>query len=162
MATALTKPKVNLAMCPMPLRDNTLNVKNHLEAIKMKGLGPADPRVPNEPFWADKAEKWGVTPGDARGRLCANCRFFVNASVIKGCIDAGPAKDLKASALPLNPRWADIESKPVAFCVLLDITCSPVRTCDFQQLGGPIDDDKLTMPKYRNILAEERNEGKED
>ena len=155
MATALTKPKVNLNSCPMELQDNSLNIKNHLEAIKMKGLGPADPRVPNDVFWADKAEKWGVSPGDARGRLCCNCRFFVNTQQIKGCIDAGPAKDLKASALPLTPRWADIETKPVAFCVLLDITCSPIRTCDFQQLGGPIDDDKAQLPKYRNILMEE-------
>jgi hypothetical protein len=158
MATLMSKKKVDLSVCPMPLQDNTLNVKNHMEGIKMKGLGPADPRVPNDVFWADKAEKWGVTPGDARGRLCCNCRFFVNSSDIKACIENGPAKDLKASALPLNPRWADIESKPVAFCVLLDITCSPVRTCDFQQLGGPIDDDKRTLPKYRNILAEEKNE----
>lgn len=155
MATLISKQKVNLDSCPMELRDNSLNIKNHLEAIKTKGLGPADPRVPNDVFWADKAEKWGVSPGDARGRMCCNCRFFVNTQQIKGCIDAGPAKDLKASALPLNPRWADIETKPVAYCVLLDITCSPIRTCDFQQLGGPIDDDKIQLPKYRNILMEE-------
>ena len=154
--------KVAKTFCPEPLKDNSVNIKNHLVGINEKGLGPADPRQPNNEFWDDKAEKWGVTQGDARGRLCANCRFFVNSSDIKSCIENGPAKDLKASALPLNPKWADIESKPVAFCVLLDITCSPIRTCDFQQLGGPIDDDKRSLPKYSDILKEEMNEEGED
>ncbi|NBP29975.1 MAG: hypothetical protein EBV23_10450 [Flavobacteriia bacterium] len=154
--------KVAKVFCPEPLKNNSINIKNHLIGIKEKGLGPADPRQPNNEFWDDKAEKWGVTQGDARGRLCANCRFFVNSTDIKNCIENGPAKDLKASALPLNPKWADIESKPVAFCVLLDITCSPIRTCDFQQLGGPIDDDKRSLPEYSDILNEELNEEGED
>lgn len=123
-------------------------------AIEQKGLGPADPRKQNEDFWRDKGKKWGVSEGDARGRLCNNCRFYINATPIKECIDNGPAKDLKASALPIKPRWADIESKPTAYCTLLDITCSPVRTCDFQQMGGPIDDDKMMLPEYKDILKD--------
>ena len=122
------------------------------------GLGPADPRVPNTPFWAEKAKKWNVTEGDARGRLCNNCRFYVNASVIKDCIANLPVKDLKASALPLTPKWADIESTPQAYCTLLDITCSPVRTCDFQQMGGPVDDDKMQLPEFKDVLKEDEDE----
>lgn len=143
--------------CPIPLQSVSLNVKNHLNAIEHKGLGPGDPTVPNHEFWQAKAQKWNVSEGDARGRLCSNCRFYVNASFIKDCIDAYPVKDLKASALPLNPKWKDIESKPQAYCVLLDITCSPVRTCDFQQMGGPIDDEKMSLPEYKNILNEDEN-----
>jgi len=154
--------KVAKTFCPEELKDNSRNIENHLVGIREKGLGPADPRIPNNDFWDAKAEKWGVTQGDARGRLCANCRFFVNSSDIKMYIENGPAKDLKASALPLTPKWADIESKPVAFCVLLDITCSPVRTCDFQQLGGPIDDDKRSLAKFADILDEDKNEGYDD
>ena len=154
----IPKPLYKNIICPPPLMDNKLNVQNHLMAINEKGLGPADPRQPNDIFWYDKSNKWGVSEGDARGRLCANCRFFVNSSDIKTCIENGPAKDLKASDLPIVPQWADIESKPVAYCVLLDITCSPIRTCDFQQLGGPIDDEKRTLPQYKDILAEEVNE----
>lgn len=144
--------------CPLPLKDVQLNIKNHLDAIENKGLGPADPRVPNTEFWQDKAKKWNVTEGDARGRLCNNCRFYVNASIIKHCIENLPVKDLKASALPLKPKWADIESTPQAYCTLLDITCSPVRTCDFQQMGGPIDDEKMMLPEYANVLAEDDSE----
>lgn len=142
----------------MPLRDNDLNIKNHLDAITEKGLGPADPRLPNTPFWLDKGKKWNVAEGDARGRLCSNCRFYVNATVIKDCIANLPVKDLKASALPLTPKWADIESTPQAYCTLLDITCSPVRTCDFQQMGGPIDDDKMKLPEFKDMLVDDDEE----
>lgn len=138
--------------CPLPLQSNSLNVKNHLVAIEKYGLGPANPKLPNDEFWQDKAKKWNCKEGDARGRLCANCGFYVNATFIKDCIDSYPVKDLKASALPVKPKWADIESRPQAYCTALDITCSPVRTCDIQKMGGPIDDDKLSLPEYKNIL----------
>ena len=144
--------------CPLPLQSVSLNVKNHLEAIKKYGLGPADPRQPNDEFWADKARKWNCTEGDARGRLCSNCGFYVNATPIKQCIDFYPVRDLKASQLPVEPQWADIESKPQAYCTALDITCSPVRTCDIQKMGGPIDDEKMKLPEYQNILNEDEDE----
>ena len=129
--------------CPLPLQNNKLNVKNHLTTIKEHGLGPADPRQPNEEFWRTKALRWNCTEGDARGRLCANCEHYVNTTEIQDCIANGPAYELKASQLPLTPKWADIESHPVAYCTLFDITCSPVRTCDEQEMGGPIDDQRM-------------------
>ena len=132
-----------LDYCPLPLQNNKLNVKNHLSTIKLHGLGPANPRDSNMSFWKDKAKKWKTTEGDARGRLCANCEHFINTTAIDECIINGPALSLKASTLPLSPKWADIESRPVAYCTLYDITCSSVRTCDSQEMGGPIDDVKL-------------------
>jgi len=60
--------------------------------------------------------------------------------------------------LPLTPKWKDIESFPTAYCTLLDITCSPIRTCDFQQMGGPIDDEKFELPQYRDMLMEDMME----
>lgn len=148
----------NAKVCPLPLSDVKLNVKNHLNAIKNMGLGPADPTQSNKVFWTEKGINWNISEGDARGRLCSNCRFYVNTTQIKECIDNLPVKDLKASALPLTPKWADIESKPQAYCTFLDITCSPVRTCDFQQMGGPIDDEKITLPRYKNILIDDMKE----
>ena len=141
--------------CPLPLQNNNLNIKNHLKTIKEHGLGPADPRKPNVVFWKDKASKWGVTEGDARGRLCANCEHYLNTSKIEECIDNGPAKDFKTSMV--DPSIADIESKPVAYCMLYEITCSPVRTCDIQKMGGPIDDEKMSLPEYKNILNEDED-----
>ena len=144
----------NLDFCPLPLQNNKLNVANHLKTIKLHGLGPADPRQSNTAFWEDKAKKWKTTEGDARGRLCANCEHYMDTSEIDECIVNGPALNLKASALPLSPKWADIESRPVAYCTLYDITCSPVRTCDSQEMGGPIDDVKLKAIELVKAMQE--------
>lgn len=151
----MAKIENRMDYCPMPLQSNSLNVKHHMEAIEEYGLGPADPRKDNSEFWDEKAKLWNVTEGDARGRLCANCKYYYNTSFIKDCIDYFPAKDLKASQLPITPKWADIESRPQAYCTLLDITCSPVRTCNHQLMGGPIDDDKVGMEQYLEPLVKE-------
>lgn len=144
--------------CPLPLQSNSLNVKNHLYVIEEHGLGPGDPTQTNDEFWADKGKKWNCSANDARGRLCMNCRYYVNATIIKDCIDHFPVKDLKASALPVTPKWKDMESKPQAYCVLFDITCSPVRTCDNQLMGGPVDDDKMELPQFKDILTQDKEE----
>ena len=141
--------------CPLPLQNNKLNIKNHLKTIKEHGLGPADPRQSNDAFWADKAKKWGGTAGDARGRLCANCEHYINTTQIQDCIDNGPAKNFKTSSVPNNPPLVDIESKPVAYCALYHITCSPVRTCDSQEMGGPIDDVKMKAIELAKVANKE-------
>jgi hypothetical protein len=128
---------------PLALQSNKVNIANHLKAIKENGLGPADPRQPNIAFWQAKGKKWGITEGDARGHLCSNCEHYLATTDIQNAIDDGPAKNFKAS--DVDPSLVDIESKPVAYCMLLKITCSPVRTCDEQELGGPIDDAKAGM-----------------
>lgn len=128
--------------CPIAIQQVDVNVANHLTTIKDHGLGPADPRQPNEDFWSAKAVLWGTTEGDARGRMCCNCRHYYDTTQIQQCIELTPTYNLKASKLPLTPPWADIESHPVGYCDLFDITCSPIRTCDAQEPGGPIDDER--------------------
>ena len=93
--------------CPIPLTDNSVNAANHLKAIAENGLGPADPTQSNQVFWQDKATKWQTTEGDARCRLCMNCEHFLATSFIDECIVNGPAIDIKASDLPLTPKWKD-------------------------------------------------------
>lgn len=138
--------------CPLPLQNNALNIKNHKTTIKEHGLGPADPRQANTAFWQDKASKWGVTEGDARGRLCANCEHYLETTKIKQCIDSGQAAKFKTSMV--DKSLVDIESKPTAYCMLYDITCSPVRTCDSQEMGGPIDDVKYEAIKAAKVLKD--------
>lgn len=139
---------------PEALLDNSINAKNHLKVIAENGLGPADPRESNISFWLDKAKKWQVSEGDARGRLCANCEHYLMTSFIDEAIKSGPALNIKASDLPLIPKWADIESRPTAFCTLYNITCSPIRTCDSQEMGGPIDDLKLQALSLAELAKE--------
>jgi hypothetical protein len=142
-------------ICPLPLTDNSINIANHLTTIAEHGLGPADPRQPNTEFWQEKAVMWGVSEGDARGRLCMNCNHYWDTSQVRDCIKNGPAWNLKASALPLTPKWADIESHPVGYCDLYDITCSPIRTCDSQEVGGPIDDERQRARGLPDLTEEE-------
>jgi hypothetical protein len=140
--------------CPAALLDNAVNAKNHLLTIANQGLGPSDPRQVNSSFWQDKAKKWQVSEGDARGRLCANCEHYLSTTFIDECIKSGPAIDIKASDLPLLPKWVDIESRPTAFCTLFEITCSPIRTCDAQEMGGPMDDLKVKALELAALAAE--------
>lgn len=141
-------------LIPKPLQDNQLNASNHMIAIDDYGLGPADPRQPNEEFWQNKAVIWAITSGNARGRLCANCVYYFNTSQITDAIRNGPAWNLKASDLPLDPAWEDIESHPTAYCDLLEITCSPIRTCNRQLPGGPIDNTKA-LALGLDVISEE-------
>jgi hypothetical protein len=140
--------------CPIPLTDNSVNAANHLKAITENGLGPADPTQSNQAFWQDKATKWQTTEGDARCRLCMNCEHYLNTTEIYDCITSNESLNIKASDLPLTPKWKDIESRPVAYCTLLDITCSPVRTCDAQELGGPMDDIKVAAMQLAMAIQE--------
>lgn len=125
--------------CPIALQNNTVNIKHHLGAIEGFGLGPANPLEPNNEFWQEKANMWGVGPGEARGRLCNNCEHYYDTDLIRNCIMNGPAKDLKASALPLQPAWTDVEEHPIGYCDKFDITCSPIRTCDVQEIRDRYD-----------------------
>ena len=134
------------------LMSNDVNIANHKLTIKQAALGPADPRLPNEQFWQDKGNKWNCSAGDARGRLCANCEHFIETTQVKDCIDNGPAKDFKTSMV--DPSIVDIESKPVAWCNMYNITCSPTRTCDSQEMGGPIDDVKYKAIQMAKQLDE--------
>ena len=135
--------------CPIALQSNAVNIKHHLEAIADHGLGPADPLDKNSSFWQDKAVLWGVSEGDARGRLCNNCEYYFDTPQIRNCVADGPAKDLKASALPLVPPWADIEDQPIGYCTMWDITCSPIRTCDEQEIyqrTDPMEEEDMQEP----------------
>lgn len=133
--------EMDMMKMPKALQSNEVNKKNHLYVMKHFNLGPADPTQPNESYWNYMGEHWKITPGDARGRLCANCEHYVLTTPILEMIDNGPAKDFKAS--DVSSALVDIESKPTAWCNMFDITCSPVRTCTEQEPGGPIDDVKM-------------------
>jgi hypothetical protein len=137
--------------CPSCLLSIKTNIMNHLKTIKEHGLGPIDPLKPNDEFWMAKAEKWGVSVGDARGRMCLNCEHYLQTKQINFCIMNGPIKDFETSMVPTTPRPVDVESRPTAWCMLYDITCSPLRVCDSQEEGGPIDDFKARKLGLDNI-----------
>lgn len=117
-------------LCPVATVYPDINLANHLQCIQYANLGPADPREPSTEYWMLKQEKWGVTEGLARTRLCMNCAHYKNDPETQDCIIEGPGGQIKPSALPVTPRWADIEGMPSAVCTRWNITCSALRTCD--------------------------------
>lgn len=130
---------------PVALRYKDLNLANHLVCIDKVALGPADPRQPSVLYWGDKMERWNVSEGVARTRLCMNCAHYDNSPEILAALPASPGAQLKASDLPVTPKWADIAGMPSAVCTLWSITCSALRTCDDWE-------DPATDPDNANVL----------
>lgn len=117
-------------LCPVATVYKEVNLANHLQAIKLANLGPADPRQVNTLYWGDKMTLWQVQEGTARARLCMNCEHYIDTPENQVCISSGPGGSLKASELPITPKWADIPGMPAAVCSRWSITCSALRTCD--------------------------------
>lgn len=117
-------------LLPVPLMYAEVNLANHLTAIKLANLGPADPRQPSVLYWGDKMVKWQVPEGVARTRLCMNCSHYCNDPEILAAIPGSPGGQLKPSDLPVTPKWANIDGMPGAVCSRWNITCSALRTCD--------------------------------
>lgn len=113
------------AACPAATHDDSINMANHLVAIKEANLGPADPTAPSDAYWSFMAEKWMVSTDEARVRQCQNCEYYKNSPKILDCLKSST---LKASDLPVTPKWADV-SAPSGYCTKWDITCTSTRTC---------------------------------
>ena len=116
-------------LCPVPVMFPEINVANHIACIQYANLGPADPRQPSTEYWQVLMDKWNVTEGVARTRLCMNCAHYKNDTETMKCLETGAGAKLKASELPVTPKWADIEGMPSAVCSRWSITCSALRTC---------------------------------
>lgn len=114
----------------VPLAFPEINLANHIACIQYAALGPADPRQPSNDYWQAKMEKWQVAEGVARTRLCMNCAHYKNDPETLAAIPGSPGGQMKASELPVTPRWVDIEGMPSAVCTRWSITCSALRTCD--------------------------------
>lgn len=117
-------------LIPIALAYPEINLANHLACIQYANLGPADPREPSTEYWQQKMDKWQVSEGVARTRLCMNCAHYNNSPEVMQAIPGSPGAQLKPSQLPVTPRWADIEGMPSAVCNRWMITCSALRTCD--------------------------------
>ena len=114
---------------PAPIEYKEVNLQNHMQAIKFDNLGPADPRQVNTLYWGDRMVEWNVPEGVARTRLCMNCDEYDNSVENQIFMTTNADKLLKASELPVSPKWADIDGMPAAICKRWNITCSALRTC---------------------------------
>ena len=124
--------------CPPATLDIELNLKNRQYAIEKIGYGPLNPNEPNEEFWQKKAERWSVTPDDAKKSVCGNCVMFIRTPKMLDCISQG----LQAGESSETNAWDAIDKAELGYCEGLDFKCAASRTCDAWVVGGPITEEK--------------------
>ena len=122
--------------CPPATQDINLNLKNRQNAIENQGYGPMNPNLPNDKFWAKKAEMWQLDNVDeAKEALCGNCAAFDITEKTLDCIAKGIGTDQGSE----DPHDV-IEAGQLGYCRFLKFKCAAKRTCDAWVVGGPIKD----------------------
>jgi len=124
--------------CPIATQDIHVNLKNRDKAFKEYGYGPANPELPNNAFWNDKANEWQTDLKQAKSMRCGNCAAFIQTSEMLQCIkngidpEEGYAEDVMNTA-------------NLGFCELFDFKCAADRTCSAWLVGGPITSSKVEI-----------------
>ena len=117
--------------CPPATQDIQLNLKNRQNAIDNVGYGPLNPAEPNEDFWQDKADRWNISPEEAKTSVCGNCVFFVRTPSMLDCIEKG-------IGLGEEEAEGSVAAGELGYCNALDFKCASERTCNAWAAGGPI------------------------
>ena len=124
--------------CPIATQDIHVNLKNRNHAFKEYGYGPANPELPNEAFWNDKANEWQTEVKQAKSMRCGNCAAFIQTPEMLECIkygideEEGYAEDVMKAA-------------NLGYCELFDFKCAADRTCSAWLVGGPITSSKVEV-----------------
>jgi hypothetical protein len=124
--------------CPIATQDIHVNLKNRDHAFKEYGYGPANPELPNEAFWNDKANEWQTEVKQAKSMRCGNCAAFIQTPEMLECIkygideEEGYAEDVMKAA-------------NLGYCELFDFKCAADRTCSAWLVGGPITSSKVEV-----------------
>jgi hypothetical protein len=121
--------------CPPATQDIELNLKNRQNAIDNVGYGPLNPKEPNEEFWADKADRWNISPDEAKTSVCGNCVFFVKTPKMLDCISSG----IEQGGSSAEDADSAIDQAEMGYCEALDFKCAASRTCNAWAVGGPIE-----------------------
>jgi starvation-inducible DNA-binding protein len=123
--------------CPPATQDIQLNLKNRQNAIDNVGYGPLNPKEPSTEFWQEKADKWSVSPEEAKKSICGNCVFFDIRSKTMDCIESGIAEGGSGD----ESAWDAIDQAELGYCTALDFKCAASRTCNAWAVGGPVTDE---------------------
>ena len=94
------------------------------------GYGPLNPSEPNVEFWDDKAQRWNISPEEAKTAVCGNCVFFVRTPRMLDCISSGLGDEPDTESI--------IDGGVLGYCQALDFKCAAKRTCNAWAVGGPI------------------------
>ena len=121
------------AACPTATYDVAVNLKNRQQAIEGAHYGPLNPNEANTEYWAESADRWDVTPAQAKKQRCGNCAAFIQTKAMLQCIAAGIGGTEKE-------EWDVIEAGDLGYCEFYDFKCAASRTCDAWVGGGPVVD----------------------
>ena len=124
------------ASCPIATRDVAVNIKNRQNAIDTAAYGPLNPELPNDKYWAARADRWDVTPDEARKQTCGNCSAFLKTPRILDCIKQGLGNETGNDAMSV------IDAGDLGYCESFDFKCASARTCDGWVSGGPVTEEK--------------------
>lgn len=124
--------------CPIATQDIHVNLKNRDHAFKEYGYGPANPELPNEAFWNDKANEWQTEVRQAKSMRCGNCAAFIQTPEMLECIKYG---------IDEEESYAEdvMKAANLGYCELFDFKCAADRTCSAWLVGGPITSSKVEV-----------------
>ena len=134
--------------CPLPTQDIKTNLANRQKAIDVAQYGPANPKEPNEEYWANKAKTFGGSVEEAKTMRCGNCAGFNKTKRLMDCISKGIGTDAQEVE----------QAGDLGYCEIFDFKCASMRTCSAWIVGGPITDkatlefQKYTKPKLRESI----------
>lgn len=140
------------ATCPPATQDIELNLTNRKNAIDKAMYGPLNPAEPNDEYWQELADEWGVDAETAKQQRCGNCAVFVVTPSMKDCISSGLTGD----------RPDDFDSIDAAgelgYCEAFDFKCASARTCRAWVSGGPVTEEKEAAGEESPAEAEAKEE----
>ena len=117
--------------CPKATLDVALNLKNRQKAIQSAMYGPANPRLPNDEYWAKLAGVWGESVATAKTMRCGNCAAFDIKPSTLDCIRSGIGRD------GIDPQDTVVAAE-LGYCRMFQFKCAASRTCSAWITGGPI------------------------
>ena len=121
--------------CPIPTRDQTVNMENRQKAIDEFAYGPENITEVNEEFWNNKKVKFMTKTMElAKEKKCGNCAAFTIKAAMLTCLDNGIDQTIDE-----NDTW-DADKENRGYCDFLDFKCHAQRTCDSWVEGGPLKD----------------------
>jgi len=117
--------------CPKATLDIAENLKNRFRCITVAHYGPANPALPNNPFWERLAQLWGISVPEAKSMRCGNCAFFDMKPKTLDCIATGIGRD------GVDP-YDSVRAGTLGYCRAFHFKCASSRTCDAWVAGGPL------------------------
>lgn len=136
--------------CPISTQDIKENLKNRDWAFKNVGYGAANPELPNDEFWAKKADEWQCSVEEAKTMRCGNCAAFIQTPEMMECIVKGIQKEESDEETYANEV---VNAAELGYCELFEFKCAADRTCSAWLVGGAIKEKMTTKQKQMLMMA---------